>query len=188
MSSTSDYTRQLQESCRLVAEKLGLPDSQYGLVFQSRSGRPQDPWLEPDILDFITELHERGGRSLVISPIGFLSDHMEVLFDLDDEAKRRCEELGIRMSRASTPGHHPQFVSMVRKLIQERLSGGDRECLGLYPPNHDVCPEDCCPAPPQRPAAAGRPGAADPGAAGGSAEAVRPAAVRPDSATGDTRS
>lgn len=180
MSSTSDYTRQLEESCRLVAEKIGLTDAQYGLVFQSRSGRPQDPWLEPDILDFITELHERGGRSLVISPIGFLSDHMEVLFDLDDEAKRRCEELGIAMCRAATPGHHPQFVTMVRKLIQERLSGNERECLGLYPPNHDVCPEDCCPAPPRRPAASGRPGTGGPGDAGGSPDTARPVGGRPD--------
>jgi ferrochelatase len=162
MADTSDYTRQLTESCRLVAEKLGLEESQYRLVYQSRSGRPQDPWLEPDILDFIDELHQRGGDALVISPIGFLSDHMEVLFDLDDEAAKRCEELKIRMARAETPGTHPRFVSMVRQLIEERLHGRSPQCVGLYPANHDVCPENCCPAPPRRPpGAGGRPGSGE---------------------------
>jgi len=159
MANTSDYQRQLGESCRLTAERLSLGAEQYRLVYQSRSGRPEDPWLEPDILDYIRELHAAGVRSVVISPVGFLSDHMEVLYDLDDAARHLCDELGMTMVRAATPGTHPQFIQMIRKLIAERLSGAQRECIGLYPANHDVCPTDCCPAPqrPGRPAAAGRP-------------------------------
>ncbi len=155
MSSTSDYEKQLRETCRLVAEALHLRDSQWRLVYQSRSGRPQDPWLEPDICDTVRELSAAGVRRLVISPVGFLSDHMEVLYDLDDEARKVCDALGIRMERAGTPGCHPKFVSMIRKLIQERVSGAAKECIGLYGPNHDVCPVDCCPAParPNRPEA-----------------------------------
>ena len=154
MANTSDYVKQLTESCRLTAERLAIPGDRWKLVFQSRSGRPEDPWLEPDILDFIRELHAAGNQHIVVSPVGFLSDHMEVLYDLDDAAKHLCDELGIQMARAGTPGNHPQFVTMIRKLIQERLAGGPRECIGLYGPNHDVCPTDCCPAParpPQRP-------------------------------------
>lgn len=154
MARTSDYEKQLRESCRLVAESLQLSPSQWRLVYQSRSGRPEDPWLEPDILDYLKELKDRGDTSVVISPVGFLSDHMEVLYDLDDAAKHTCDELGITMHRAGTPGSHPQFISMIRKLIQERLTGCDKECTGQFPANHDVCPVDCCPAPARPP---GRP-------------------------------
>ncbi len=158
MSSTSDYEKQLLETCRLIAENLQLPADRWKLVFQSRSGRPQDPWLEPDICDFLRSLATAGTRKVVISPVGFLSDHMEVLYDLDDEAKKCCDSLGMKMSRAATPGAHPKFVSMIRKLIQERISDGPRECIGQYGPNHDVCPTDCCPAPPRPPmTSAGRP-------------------------------
>lgn len=154
MARTSDYEKQLRESCRLVAESLQLSPTQWRLVYQSRSGRPEDPWLEPDILDYLKELKDRGDTSVVISPVGFLSDHMEVLYDLDDAAKHTCDELGITMHRAGTPGSHPQFISMIRKLIQERLTGCDKECTGQFPANHDVCPVDCCPAPARPP---GRP-------------------------------
>lgn len=147
MAQTSDYTRQLEESCRLVADALQVPRDRWKLVYQSRSGRPQDPWLEPDILDHLQSLSDSGVRQVVISPIGFLSDHMEVMFDLDEEAAQRCDSLGMRMRRASAPGCHPQFVTMLRKLIEERLTGVPRECLGQYGPNHDVCPVDCCPSP-----------------------------------------
>lgn len=151
MSTTSDYEKQLRESCRLVAEQLNIPESRWKLVYQSRSGRPQDPWLEPDILDHLRDCKSAGIDKVVISPIGFLSDHMEVLYDLDDEARKFCDEQSIFMVRAGTPGNHPQFVSMIRKLIQERISGSPRECAGQFPPNHDVCPVDCCPAPAARP-------------------------------------
>lgn len=163
MSTTSDYEKQLRESCRLVAEQLEIPESSWTLVYQSRSGRPQDPWLEPDILDHLRQLKSTGFDRVVISPIGFLSDHMEVLYDLDDEARRFCDEHAIQMVRAGTPGSHPRFVTMIRKLIQERLFSAPRECVGRFPANHDVCPPDCCPAPPSgRPAGTGRPASAMP--------------------------
>ncbi|MEZ6129729.1 MAG: ferrochelatase [Planctomycetaceae bacterium] len=151
MACTSDYVKQLSECCRLVAEQLNLAEDRWKLVYQSRSGRPTDPWLEPDICDHIQQLKSDGIESLVISPIGFLSDHMEVLYDLDDEARAVCDASGIRMARAATPGTHPQFVAMIRKLIQERLQAVPPECIGRFGPNHNVCPVDCCPAP-QRPA------------------------------------
>ena len=156
MANSSDYLKQLTESSRLVAEQLQVPEDRWKLVFQSRSGRPQDPWLEPDICDHLKQLHADGVRNVVVAPIGFLSDHMEVLYDLDDEARRLCDELGMSMARAITPGTHPLFVTMIRKLIQERTSGAEQQCTGQFGPNHDVCPVDCCPGP-QRPPAAGRP-------------------------------
>ena len=157
MACTCDYVQQLTESCRLVAEALNLPTQRWSLVYQSRSGRPQDPWLEPDILDHIDSLKQSGCKSLVISPIGFLSDHMEILFDLDEEAAHMCTEVGISMSRAASVGTHPDFVQCVVKLILERLTSDQEQlAIGKYGPNWDVCPADCCPAP-QRP---GRPQAA----------------------------
>jgi len=150
MASTSDYVQQLTESCRLVAEELGLTPDDWDLVYQSRSGRPQDPWLEPDILDHIRQLHSQEISNVVISPIGFLSDHMEVMFDLDEEAADLCKSLEMGMYRVRCPGHHPRFVGMIRKLIQERLEGTPREAIGRFGPNHDVCPQDCCPAPVRR--------------------------------------
>ncbi len=155
MAKTSDYEKQLKESCRLVAEALGVPSSNWDLVYQSRSGRPEDPWLEPDILDHLRALKEAGHKSVVISPVGFLSDHMEVLYDLDDEAKKLCDAEDIHMVRAATPGNHPRFITMIRKLIEERNSGQSKECVGLFPANHDVCPTDCCPAPVRPPARSG---------------------------------
>ena len=88
MARTSSYEMQLQESCRLVAAEVGIPAGRWSLVYQSRSGRPQDPWLEPDILDHLRHLKERGNTGVIVHPIGFLSDHMEVLYDLDHEAKQ----------------------------------------------------------------------------------------------------
>lgn len=132
MTLTSPYVRQLEETASLVADRLGLTD--WRLVYQSRSGPPAQSWLEPDIGDHIRSLHAQGLRELVIAPIGFVSDHMEVLYDLDTEAAGLCKTLGIRMSRAKTAGTHPEFVRMIRDLM---LAGG---C---------VCAPDCC-LPPQR--------------------------------------
>ncbi len=154
MAEGCRYGVQLEEACRLVAEQAGASD--WKLVYQSRSGPPTQPWLEPDICDAIRDLHAHGGRRLVIAPIGFISDHMEVLFDLDTEAADLCHELGIEMVRAATVGTAPAFVAMVRDLIAERNGMlGDRVAIGRLPANHDVCPLDCCPAPAARPA--GRP-------------------------------
>jgi len=167
MADGCRYGAQLAEASRLVAEQAHVAD--WSLVYQSRSGPPTQPWLEPDVCDAIRSLHARGGRRLVIAPIGFISDHMEVLYDLDTEAADLCRDLGIDMVRAATVGTDPAFISMVRDLIAER-SGllTERAAVGHLPANHDVCPLDCCPAP------AGRPAAGGPAAATG-----RPAGGRP---------
>jgi len=144
MSENSRYVEQLRESCKLVSDHLDLP--YWELVYQSRSGPPTQPWLEPDICDYLENFHqEQTGRSVVIIPIGFISDHMEVLFDLDTEARELCDRLGVPMERAATAGTHPRFVSMIRELIAERAEDlPERRSLGEYGPSHDVCPEDCC--------------------------------------------
>jgi ferrochelatase len=154
MADTSRYVAQLTESCRLVAERSGVAD--WRLVWQSRSGPPTQPWLEPDVCDVIRHQHADGLRQLVIAPIGFISDHMEVLYDLDTEAADLCHELGVEMVRAATVGTAPAFVSMVRDLIAERAwSLPERVAIGALPASHDVCPLDCCPAPQRPPATAG---------------------------------
>ena len=161
MADGCRYVPQLQESCRLVAAAAGATD--WKLVYQSRSGPPTQPWLEPDICDAIRALHAAGGRQLVIAPIGFISDHMEVLFDLDTEAADLCQELGIDMVRAATVGTAPEFVGMVCDLVAERAGGLlDRVAIGNLPANHDVCPLDCCPAPQRPPMPTGGPAAGRP--------------------------
>ena len=146
MADSSDYCKQLQEASRLVAEQAKI--SKWKLVYQSRSGPPTQPWLEPDVCDAIRDLHEQGESGVVIVPIGFISDHMEVLFDLDTEAADLCETLGMKMARANTAGTDPEFVQMIRDLIAERAFGlSEKTAIGCMPANHDVCPLDCCPAP-----------------------------------------
>ena len=148
MAATCDYERQLHETCRLVSHELGIAESQWELVYQSRSGRPTDPWLEPDIVDHVRQLRKQAASDVIVVPIGFLSDHLEVLFDLDHEAKEAAEAIGLNLIRAATVGTHLPFIQMIRKLICERLSGTqDREAVGKYSANHDVCPADCCPIP-----------------------------------------
>jgi ferrochelatase len=152
MANNCHYVKQLEETCRLIAEELKVPADRWRLVYQSRSGRPEDPWLEPDIGDHIRDLHANGAKSVVVAPVGFLSDHIEVLFDLDEEAKGICDELGMEMARSETPGTHPAFVSCIRELIEERLGlRSEKRAIGQYGPNHDVCPVDCCLYTPQRP-------------------------------------
>jgi ferrochelatase len=146
MAEGCRYVAQLTEASRLVAAEAGATHSQ--LVYQSRSGPPTQPWLEPDVCDAIRGLHAAGARKLVIAPIGFISDHMEVLYDLDTEAADLCRELGIEMVRARTVGTDPAFVAMVRDLIAERhFAEPARLAIGTLPASHDVCPLDCCPAP-----------------------------------------
>jgi ferrochelatase len=133
------------ETSRLVADAVGCHASQWRLVYQSRSGRPTDPWLEPDIGHALRELASRGVKRVVVAPIGFLSDHLEVLYDLDCEARRIAGEIGITMVRAATVGTHPRFVTMARELIEERLGRRtDRRALGALGPSPDVCPVGCC--------------------------------------------
>jgi ferrochelatase len=148
MAQGSDYAAQLAETSRLVADEVSVGPERWSLVYQSRSGRPEDPWLGPDICDHLHSLHAEGVRDVVVVPVGFLSDHVEVLYDLDEEAQGVAESLGLNMVRAATVGTHPRFVSMLRGLIEERLGlRSERAAIGRYGPSHDVCPADCCPAP-----------------------------------------
>jgi ferrochelatase len=152
LASTSDYEAQLKETAGLVAFALQRPE--WSLVYQSRSGPPSQPWLEPDIVDHLRALAAGGARDAVVAPIGFISDHMEVVYDLDLDAKSRAIEVGLNMVRAATVGTHPRFVRMIRELVEERLSDAPvRQALGTRGPAPDVCPPDCCPpgAPPARP-------------------------------------
>ena len=147
MAQTCDYEAQLKETCRLVTEGLGRRE--WRLVYQSRSGPPSQPWLEPDILESLRGIKEQGGAAdVVISPVGFVSDHMEILFDLDTEAAELCAQLGLQMVRAKTVGTHPTFIRMIRELICERMDENPRKAaLGVLGPRPDVCPADCCPRP-----------------------------------------
>jgi ferrochelatase len=145
MAVNCRYEAQLHESCRLVAEGVGR--TEWSLVYQSRSGPPQQLWLQPDIGDFLEERQVSGVRfrDVVVVPIGFISDHMEVVYDLDADLRQRCERLGINMVRAGTVGTHSRFVRMIRELIVERLTDfPNRLALGSLGPSHDFCPQDCC--------------------------------------------
>jgi len=152
MADNSDYVQQMEEASRLTAEAVGVSADRWRLVYQSRSGRPQDPWLEPDICDYLPTLKSEGAENVVIMPIGFLSDHMEVIYDLDDEAREVCEKVGLNMVRAKTAGAHPALISMIRELIEERIiPGKEKRAIGNYGPAPDVCAVDCCPRPRMRP-------------------------------------
>jgi ferrochelatase len=145
MARYSDYEAQLHESCGLVAGLLGEP-YEWDLVYQSRSGPPGQPWLEPDIGDHLEKLAAAGVEDVVIVPIGFVSDHMEVCFDLDVEAAAKARQLGVRARRAPTVGTDPEFVSMIVDLVAERGEPPPaRRRLGAHQPRPDVCPPGCCP-------------------------------------------
>ena len=176
------YEAQLREAARLISERAGA--SSWALTYQSRSGPPAQPWLEPDVCDYIRSFHassvdhayhadhadqtghsdeaersdhadhedradraDQTGRDIVIVPVGFISDHMEVVYDLDVEARACCDEFGVPMVRAETAGTHPRFVEMIVELVEERLSPGTaRPSVGVLDPWPDRCPPDCCPA------------------------------------------
>jgi ferrochelatase len=133
MAESSPYVRELSRACAAVAQAVGRDT--WKLAYQSRSGPPTQPWLEPDIGDFLRE----NRSDVVIVPIGFLSDHMEVLYDLDTEARAVCEELGVKMIRAGTVGTHPAMIEMITELVEQE---------------HEQCAEGCCAAP-RRPVASG---------------------------------
>ncbi len=142
---TAPYEAQLRAIAALVAERVGR--SEHDLVFQSRSGAPGVPWLEPDVGAHLTSLHARGVREVVVVPLGFVSDHMEVVFDLDTQAKATCDALGMRFTRAGTVSTHPFFLRMVRELVAERLHAAPRRALTTL--GDGTCHPACC--------AAGRP-------------------------------
>lgn len=149
------YTRQhraVEEQVVLgVQERTGRRHD-HDLVFCSRSGPPQVPWLEPDVNDHLVALASAGVPGAVLVPIGFVSDHMEVIYDLDTEARETADGLGLPMARAATAGVDPRFVAAVRDLLLERAAaerGGapERRTVGPLPPVHDRCPARCCPNP-----------------------------------------
>ena len=143
MARHSAYPAQLTECAGLVAQAAGV--ARWQIAFQSRSGSPQTPWLEPDILATLDALQHAGAPGVVVQPIGFQSDHMEVVYDLDVEAAERARELGLPYVRAGTAGTHPEFVGMIRQLIQERMvAHPTRLALGTRGPAHDICPLNCC--------------------------------------------
>jgi ferrochelatase len=141
------YERQHRSVAGLVADGAGA--ERWSLAYCSRSGSPHVPWLEPDVNDHIEQLSEEGVESVVVVPIGFISDHMEVIYDLDTEAKATADRLGLRFDRVDTPDEHPDFVGMIADLFAERAAAErgesvDRVALGDLGPSHDLCPTDCC--------------------------------------------
>jgi ferrochelatase len=162
MAAGCAYEAQLRDACGLVAQGVSKSLSlweragvrvPWHLAYQSRSGPPQQRWLEPDVGEFLERRQATGSsrQDVVVVPIGFISDHMEVVYDLDTELRQRCERLGINMVRAATVGTHPRFIRMIRQLIEERLTDSPiRPALGSLGPKEDVCPEDCCIYEPRR--------------------------------------
>ncbi len=154
-AARGSYVAQHLDVAAVVTQRLheetGVLHAQ-DLAFCSRSGPPQVPWLEPDINDHLTALSEAGAAAVVMVPVGFVSDHMEVIYDLDTEAMATAERLGLPAGRAATPGDDPRFVALVRDLLLERAtveSGGEvaRAAEGDIGPLWDSCPVDCCPNP-----------------------------------------
>jgi len=135
MAGAARYRAQLLESSRLVAERLGVAD--WALVFQSRSGRPEDPWLEPDVCQYLRAERAEGLAAAVICPIGFVCDHVEVLYDLDVEAAQVCRDVGLPMARASTVNDDPLFLEMMADEVLKtwgRYRTGRPLCLSMVTP------------------------------------------------------
>ncbi|WP_424890668.1 ferrochelatase [Streptomyces sp. XH2] len=157
------YVAQHLDVARTIAEAVREETGRehpWQLVYQSRSGAPHIPWLEPDICDHLEAAHAAGVPAVVMVPIGFVSDHMEVKYDLDTEAAAKAAELGLPVARAATVGADPRFAAAVRELVLERAATErgehpERCALGALGPSHDLCPVGCCPARAPRPAAAG---------------------------------
>jgi protoporphyrin/coproporphyrin ferrochelatase len=137
------YPLQLAEASRLVAERVGGARS-WRLAYQSRSGPPSVPWLGPGVGDCLAELAGSGSTAVVLVPVGFTSDHMEVVFDLDVEAAQAAERLGLRLVRAATPGTDPRFVAMITELVAERRDGTPPRALGDLGPALGTCGDGCC--------------------------------------------
>jgi ferrochelatase len=157
---SGDEPREFEEGSAYVAQHLATGAAVIGrvqaesgltapwsLVYQSRSGAPHVPWLEPDINDAIADLADQGIKGIVIVPLGFVSDHMEVVWDLDTEALETCRNLGLAATRAPTPGTHRKFVHGIVDLISERTLAnniGDRPAVTGLGPWYDVCRPGCC--------------------------------------------
>ena len=144
------YVTALRQAAAGVVARLD-GDWEWDLVFQSRSGPPSVPWLEPDVGDHLVALHAQGVREAVMVPIGFTSDHVEVLYDLDRQAQEQVAGLdGFVAKRAATVGTDPQFVAMLRDLVAERLTSPQERATHGAVATHDRCPVGCCPPPPPR--------------------------------------
>lgn len=185
MAATCDYEAELREACALVAER-SAPELAWDLVYQSRSGPPTQPWLEPDVRDHLRVLAADGARQVVLIPIGFVADHMEVKYDLDTEARALAEELGLRVTRTATVGAAPSFVAGLRDLIAAHVEGRSAAALGTRGARPYPCRPDCCLyAPPSRP------GSEQPGgtpSAAGQPSSGRPAAGPPTTVISRPRS
>ncbi|WP_280309252.1 ferrochelatase [Nocardia abscessus] len=149
------YSRQVADAARLSAAATGFTD--YDVVWQSRSGPPQVPWLEPDIVDHLDDLAAKGVQAVVVCPVGFVSDHLEVIWDLDNEAGQKAAELGMGFARAATPGTDPRFAKLVVELVREQVRGIEPRRLGEVAgygctPDGAPCAVGCC-AVPRRPTA-----------------------------------
>ncbi|MCQ4618804.1 ferrochelatase [Corynebacterium sp. CCUG 65737] len=148
------YSRQVEEASRLIAEAAGLPS--YEVVWQSRSGNPATPWLEPDVVDRTEELHDEDSsiKHIICVPVGFITDHMEVIWDLDTELKEACDERGITLTRTPTVGLEPEFANLVLNLVENTAAGTEPKTLSTITVqgctlNGAPCKEGCCT--PQRP-------------------------------------
>ena len=151
------YVAELTEAAGLIAERVHGGAHRWNLVYQSRSGPPAQPWLEPDVGDHLADLAGQGAAAAVMVPVGFVSDHMEVRHDLDTEAIGIAGELGLPVARAATPWYDPRFRAMIVDLVRERTADAPRAALGRLGPSTDVCPPGCCrfTPPVSRPRAAG---------------------------------
>ena len=137
------YLAQLRAASALIADRCGV--GQWDLVFCSRSGPPTSPWLEPDVRDHLASLAAAGPRDVILVPVGFVSDHMEVRWDLDIEAAAVAAEHGLGFVRVASAGSDPRFAAMVRELVQERLDPAQpRRTLSDLPPSPEPCPRGCC--------------------------------------------
>ena len=148
MAANCDYEKQLQETARLVFQELASRDTApraYSLAYQSRSGAPSQPWLGPDICDHLKALKAGGVNNVLVAPIGFVSDHMEVIYDLDHEAKELAGQLGMNLNRAATAGSHPAFVQMIRELVLECMDQTrEKRYLGTRGLRAEYCEPGCC--------------------------------------------
>jgi ferrochelatase len=143
MARNCAYEAQLRETARLVAGASGA--ERWQVVYQSRSGAPHVPWLEPDVCDHLERLAAEGASGVVAAPIGFVSDHLEVLYDLDVEAAEKAAELGLPYARARAAGTHPAFVAAIREAIEARHDPATpTRAVGRFGPRHDTCAPDCC--------------------------------------------
>ncbi len=141
------YLAQQRETARLVADAVRGTGADFDLVWQSRSGPPLVAWLEPDIKDHLEDLAARGIGAVVVTPSGFVSDHIEVRWDLDHDARATAAALGMQYARSATVGTHPAFIAAIRELVEEQLSGAAPRALGSLGLSGFDCPMGCCPAP-----------------------------------------